>query len=69
MKIISIGNTQKKCKKCGCVMEYDLNDIHRKRVSTKTDTFGKQEYWNIEYIICPWCNKEIEINAHCTSNW
>ena len=48
---------------------YDLNDIRRKKVSTKTGTFGKREYWNIEYIICPWCNKEIEIDAHCTSNW
>lgn len=68
MKIIGIGNTQKKCQKCGCVMEYDYNDIHRKRVSTKTGIFGKLEYWNIEYIICTLCNKEIEIDAHCTSN-
>ena len=69
MKIISVGNTQKKCSKCGYLMEYDLNDIRRKRVSTKTGALGRQEYWNIEYIVCPWCNKEIELTHICTGNW
>lgn len=31
MKIISVGNIQKKCQKCGCLMEYDLNDIRGRK--------------------------------------
>ena len=68
MKIITKGNMQETCSKCGCVMEYDLNDIHEKNINTKTGLFGKVESWNIKYIVCPYCGKEIETNAHCTNN-
>ena len=68
MKIIIKGNVQETCSKCGCVMEYDLNDIHEKNINTMTGFFNRMESWHIKYIICPYCGKEIEINAYCTNN-
>lgn len=68
MKIIGVGNTLVKCRRCGCIMEYEQKDICEKRVSTNTRSFGRKEYWDIKYIVCPWCGYEIEINAHHVSD-
>lgn len=66
MKIIEKGNKTVKCKRCGCVMEYDLNDIKRKNVIVKISEFlNLSELWRVEYINCPQCGKEIVINNKC----
>lgn len=61
MKIIERGKP-KECKRCGCIMEYESNDIKNKVVHIKTSDFFKTtEKWNIDYIKCPCCNNEIEV--------
>ena len=66
MKIIEKGNKTVKCTRCGCVMEYDLNDIKRRSTVVKrSEFFGLSELWRIEYINCPQCGKEIVIDSKC----
>lgn len=56
----------KKCKQCGCIMEYESNDIKNKVVDIRTSDFFKTyEKWSIDYINCPQCNNEIEVGQKC----
>lgn len=63
MKIISRGNKNVECRRCGCVMEYDSRDIQHKiiRVSTSSILTYLKIPVTVEYINCPQCGKEIEI--------
>ena len=66
MKIIKKGNKVQECGRCGCVMEFDSNDVKSKIVNiTTSEFFGTHEQWSIEYINCPQCGKEIEVGHKC----
>lgn len=71
MKIIKHGNTQKTCKKCGCVFKYDKDDILTREAKLVVDhgfSFVFPDYvvetWIISEVKCPDCGKAIEIEAH-----
>ena len=61
MKIIEKGNNTVKCERCGCVMEYDRDDIKCKNV--EINNLIVSELWRVEYINCPQCGKEIQIES------
>lgn len=69
MKIIKHGSTQKTCKRCGCIFEYDKSDISTREVRLEFD-YGFmypsyiKETWIIKEVKCPDCEKAIEIEAH-----
>lgn len=66
MKIIKEGNKVKECDKCGCVMQFDANDIKSKLTTVMvSEFFCKSELWNIEYICYPQCKNKIEIDSWC----
>lgn len=66
MKIIKRGNKTIECKKCGCVMEYDCKDIKMETKDIiKGSIFRTIESWSVEVIICPQCNKKIEVGRKC----
>ena len=63
MKVISNGYKTTKCGRCGCIMEYDSNDIQSKIVTVSTSALFRflKDVQKIEYIVCPQCGKEITI--------
>ena len=66
MKIIKKGNKVQECGRCGCVMEFEINDVKSRIVNiTTSEFFGTHEQWSIEYINCPQCGKEIEVGHKC----
>ena len=65
MKIISKGKP-KECRRCGCIMEYNANDVKNRVINIITSDFLKTyERWSIDYIICPHCNNKIEVSQKC----
>ena len=66
MKIISKGNKNVQCKQCGCIAQYESDDIKKKIIDVRTSNFLNYiESWKITYIDCPNCGYEIEIYAKC----
>lgn len=62
MKIIE-KNNRVQCQ-CGCIMEYEKSDIHKRKFSEmRNQIFFIRDYYEITYIECPQCGKEIEINC------
>ena len=66
MKIISKGNKNVECERCGCIMEYDSKDIKTKIIYVGVSTWFKHLTKPVEsvYIECPQCNKEIEVGRN-----
>ncbi len=67
MRIISKGNKQTTCERCGCVMEYDANDVRRKTVEVGVSIWfdWMTKSAEREYINCPQCGLEITISQTC----
>lgn len=67
MKIIERGTNTVKCERCGCLMEYERNDIKSKIVQVHTSLI----FWSltspseVEYVVCPQCGKEVSISRCC----
>ena len=64
MKIIKHGNTQKTCEKCGCIFEYDKDDILTREARLVMFPSYIRATWIINEVKCPDCGKAIEIEAH-----
>jgi len=67
MKIISKGNKNVRCERCGCVMEYEARDIKIKSVEVSVSawfTFLTKPIKQ-EYINCPQCGQKIVIGESC----
>ena len=57
IKIIEPGTIERKrCKSCGCLFSYKKEDI-------KHNTFCGFSEYNYDYIICPQCKKEIQLDT------
>lgn len=67
MKIMSKGNKNVQCERCGCVMEYDVRDVRRKTVEVSVSVWFDWLTKPVrqEYINCPQCGQEIVIGAFC----
>lgn len=63
MKVIKHGNTYKEetCKRCGCVFEYNENDI--KVDSDYREYFGDFHCSYEEWVGCPECYKTIWLSV------
>lgn len=62
MKIIEKTN-RVKCDYCGCVMEYESSDIHKRETSImRCQLFFIRDYYELRYIECPQCGSEIVIS-------
>lgn len=65
MKIISKGNKNVECNRCGCIMEFDSKDIHKRIVQVSDSVWFSSLTKPVEheYIECPQCGKEIIVGA------
>lgn len=57
MKIIKPGN-KIECK-CGCVFEYDRNDV--KQESHVDWGFTADKHYRVSYVLCPTCGRKTEL--------
>ena len=68
MEIIRHRNTVKCCENCGCIFKYEKSDVKTKRVHGREDIGIILPHYvdtrhRIEYVCCPDCDKQIEINC------
>lgn len=62
MEVIKHGNYYKeiKCEKCNAILAYCKNDI--KKIDSCEEIFGELHSSYQEYIVCPECNKKINLS-------
>ena len=60
MRIIKGGllnNKKVTCSRCGCVYEYDMQDLHEELIQPHTIDINSQSFWSDAsvYVRCPEC--------------
>lgn len=62
MNVLRHGNTykEKECTKCGALLSYSSKDVKTK--FDGSDYGGEIHTFSRKWIVCPECNKEIEIS-------